>query len=350
MNEVKRPIDMRSDTVTRPTPAMRRAIAEAEVGDDVFGDDPTVIALESRVAKHLGKESGLFVASGTMGNQVAVAVHTRPGDEVLLEERSHVFLYEAGAPAVISGVQVRTLPGDGGLISAETLRSALRPRDVHFSDSRLLVFENTHNRAGGRVLPFDGMESTAAVAHEVGISVHLDGARLWNASVASGIGEERFAALCDSVSVCFSKGLGAPVGSVLCGTGAFIDRARHVRKRLGGGMRQAGILAAACLHALDHHRERLADDHRRARDLAGLIARLPGLAIDPPSVETNILVIGVTVGIPSRWCEAMARRGVRIVPFGPGALRAVTHLDVDDEAIKAAAEAFAASARELQAG
>ncbi len=348
MNEIRRPIDLRSDTVTRPTPAMRRAIAEAEVGDDVFGDDPTVRELEVRIARLLGKEAGLFVASGTMGNQIAVAVHTRPGDEILLEERSHVFLYEAGAPAVISGVQVRTLPGEGGLITVETLRSALRPRDVHFCDSRLLIFENTHNRAGGRVLPLEGMQATASLAREMGILVHLDGARLWNASVASGIAERRYADCCDSVSVCFSKGLGAPVGSVLCGSGEFIDRARHVRKRLGGGMRQSGILAAACLHALDHHRERLADDHRRARELAGRLAQLPELTIDPASIETNIIVIGVRVGSPGQWCEAMARRGVRIVPFGPSALRAVTHLDVDDEAIRSAAEAFAASARGLQ--
>lgn len=350
MNEIRQPIDLRSDTVTRPTPAMRRAIAEAEVGDDVFGDDPTVRTLEARVAGHLGKEAGLFVTSGTMGNQVAVAVHTRPGDEVLLEERSHVFLYEAGAPAVISGVQVRTLPGEGGLIAAETLRSSLRPRDVHFCESRLLVFENTHNRAGGRVLPLDGMAATASVAREMGISVHLDGARLWNAAIASGIEERRYAECCDSVSVCFSKGLGAPVGSVLCGSSGFIERARHVRKRLGGGMRQAGILAAACLHALDHHRERLADDHRRARTLAASLAQLPELSIDPASVETNILVVAVNAGSPSEWCEAMARRGVRIVPFGPGALRAVTHLDVDDGAIRFAAESFASTAREMRGG
>jgi threonine aldolase len=343
-------IDLRSDTVTKPTPAMRRAIAEAEVGDDVFRDDPTVMELERRVASHLGKEAGLFVASGTMGNQIAVAVHTRPGDEVLLEERSHVFLYEAGAPAVISGVQVRTLPGRDGLVTADTLRASLRPRDVHFCESRLLVFENTHNRAGGRVLPIDGMRATAELAREWGLCVHLDGARLWNASIATGIPEARYAALCDSVSVCFSKGMGAPVGSVLCGSAEFIERGRHVRKRMGGGMRQAGILAAAGLYALDHHRDRLAEDHRRARRLAIILSEMEALEIDPATVETNIIVIGIRIGVPERWCEAMARRGVRIVPFGPGALRAVTHLDVDDEAIRIAGDAFGACARELRGG
>lgn len=343
-------IDLRSDTVTKPTPAMRRAIAEAEVGDDVFRDDPTVQRLEKTVAERLGKEAGLFVASGTMGNQVAVAAHTRPGDEVLLEERSHVFIYEAGAPAVISGVQVRTLPGHGGLVTAETLASALRPKDVHFSESRLLVLENTHNRAGGRVLPLHGMRATVELAWERGLKVHLDGARLWNASVASGIPEARYADWCDSVSVCFSKGLGAPIGSVLCGRGEFIERARHVRKRLGGGMRQAGIIAAAALYALEHHRDRLAEDHRRARELATFLSGMPEFSIDPATVETNIVVIGITRGTPERWCEAMARRGVRIVPFGPGALRSVTHLDVDDSGIRLAEEAFADSALEMRGG
>lgn len=350
MQGVREMIDLRSDTVTRPTAAMRHAIAETEVGDDVFGDDPTVIKLEARVASLLGKEAGLFVASGTMGNEVAVAVHTRPGDEILMEGTSHVYLYEAGAPAVISGVLVRPLPGDRGLITAGTLRANLRPRNVHFAESSLLVLENTHNRAGGRVLPLDGMREVAAAARDAGLKVHLDGARLWNASAASGIPMADYADPCDSVSVCLSKGLGAPIGSILCGSAPFIERARHVRKRLGGGMRQVGILAAAGIYALDHHRDRLIEDHRRAKDLARALSRIPGLSIDPDAVETNILVIGLTAGTPDGWCEAMSREGIRIVPFGANALRAVTHLDVDDAAITAATGAFASCARRLQGG
>lgn len=343
-------VDLRSDTVTRPTAEMRRAIAEAVVGDDVFGDDPTAQDLERQVAALLGKEAGIFVASGTMANQAAIAVHTSPGEEVLLEERSHVYLYEAGAPAVVSGVQVHPLPGESGLVAADTLRAALRPPNVHFPASSLLVFENTHNRAGGKVLPLEGMDATARVAREAGLRVHLDGARLWNAAVASGVPEARYAALADSVSVCFSKGLGAPIGSVLCGAEEFVARARFVRKRLGGGMRQVGILAAGCLHALHNHRSRLAEDHRRARDLARAVAALPELSVDPASVETNILVIGVKIGRPEEWCAEMARLGVRIVPFGPGALRAVTHLDVSDEGIARASDAFGRCARMLREG
>jgi len=343
-------IDLRSDTVTRPTPAMRRAIAEAEVGDDVFGDDPTVQHLERRVADLLGKQAALFVASGTMANQVAVAVHTRPGDEVLLESESHVFLYEGGAPAVLSGVQIHTLPGRRGLVEAGTLMAALRPSNVHYAPSSLLVLENTHNRSGGAVLPLTGLLETVRAAHGAGLRVHLDGARLWNAAVASGVPEAAYAAECDSVSVCLSKGLGAPIGSLICGDASFVDRARFVRKRLGGGMRQVGILAAAGLYALDHHRDRLIEDHRRARVLAECLRKIPGLDIDPAEVETNILRIGLRCGTPESWCEAMARRGVRIVPFGRTALRAVTHLDVDDEAISETSAAFAACALEQRAG
>lgn len=343
-----RPIDLRSDTVTRPTAEMRRAIAEAEVGDDVFMEDPTVRRLEETVAGILGKEAALFVPSGTMANQVAVAVHARPGDEVMLEAESHVFLYEGGGAAVIAGAQIRTLPGRHGLVEAATLRAAIRPSNVHYPPPTLLVLENTHNRSGGRVLPLGGFRETAAAAHDAGLRVHLDGARIWNASVASGVPEATYAAACDSVGCCLSKGLGAPVGSLVAGDRAFVDRARFVRKRLGGGMRQAGILAAAGLYAIAHHRERLADDHRRARRLAQALSGIDELSIDPADVETNILRIGVRAGTPERWCEAAERRGVRIVPFGNDAVRAVLHLDVDDEDLSAAIAVFEECARELR--
>ena len=347
---MSRAIDLRSDTVTRPTPGMRRVIAEAEVGDDVFGDDPTVQHLERRVAELLGKEAALFMASGTMSNQVAIACQTRPGDEVLLEAKSHSYLYEAGAPAALSGVQLRPVPGEKGLITAETLRASLRPRDVHFPETRLFVFENTHNRSGGRVLPLDGMQETARVARHAGLQIHLDGARLWNASAASGIPESRYTELCDTVSVCFSKGMGAPIGSMLASDAETIARARHVRKRLGGGMRQVGILAAAALYALDHHRERLAEDHLRARRLAEGLAEIPGLLIDLDSVETNIIVIGFGDGSPQEWIEDLERVGVLVVPFGPSALRAVTHLDITDEDLPRALAGFAEVAGRRRTG
>jgi threonine aldolase len=344
-------VDLRSDTVTRPTPGMRRAIAEAEVGDDVFGDDPTVKALEERIADLLGKEAALFLPSGTMANEVAVAAHTERGDEVLLEENSHVFLYEGGGPALLSGVQLRPLPGDRGLPDRETVLAALRPRDPHFPRSRLLVLENTHNRAGGRVLPLESLEGLCRAVTERGLRTHLDGARLWNAAVATGIPESRWAAPFDSVSVCLSKGLGAPVGSVLAGPAAFIDLARHYRKRFGGGMRQVGLLAAAGLYALDHHRERLAEDHRRAAALASALEACPGLSVDAGGVETNIVLADVT---PSGrdaawWVKRLRAHGVLVVAMGPRTLRCVTHLDVDDEGLRRAVEAFRAVAREAQA-
>ena len=341
--------DFRSDTVTRPTPGMRRAIYEAEVGDDVFEDDPTVQLLERRIAELVGKEAALFVPSGTMANQIAVAVHTRPGDEILMEAEGHVYLYEGGGPAAISGVMVKPIPGTRGLVSADQVRQAIRPSNVHYAPTTLLVLENTHNRAGGRVLPLDGFRESARAARGAGLKVHLDGARLWNAAIASGVPEARWAAECDSVGVCLSKGLGAPVGSVICGDRAFVHRARFVRKRLGGGMRQVGILAAAGLYAIENHRARLADDHRRARSLAEALHEIPEIDIDPADIATNILRIGVRAGAPEQWCEEIRRHGVMVVPFGPGAVRAVTHLDIEDEGISAAIAAFGAAACSMRA-
>jgi threonine aldolase len=324
---------------------MRRAIADAEVGDDVFGDDPTVHRLEETVAGILGKDAAMFVPSGTMSNQIAVAVQTRPGDEILLETSSHVHAFESGAPAAISGVTVRTLPGRNGLVEAETLKAALRPHSIHFPDQVLFVLENTHNRAGGRVLPLDGMQQSAEVARSAGLRIHLDGARIWNAAVASGIAEPRYAELADTVSVCLSKGLGAPVGSVLSSDRATIARARHVRKRLGGGMRQAGILAAAGLYALEHHRTRLAEDHARAKTIAAALREIPALDVDQDQVETDIVLVNLRKGTAGQWAEAMAREGVLVGIFGPSTLRVVTHLDIDDPAVERAISAFRATAR-----
>jgi threonine aldolase len=342
-------VDLRSDTVTRPTPAMRRAMAEAEVGDDVFGDDPTVRLLEEETAALLGKEAGLFVPSGTMGNQISVAVHTERGDEVICEATCHIFLYEGGGPALLSGVQLHPLTGERGLITLEQLRGAVRDADVHFPVSRLLCLENTHNRAGGRVLPLAALETLTAGAKGHGLKTHLDGARIWNAAAASGIAEDRWASSFDSVQVCYSKGLGAPVGSCVTGTRVWVERARHYRKRFGGGMRQAGIIAAGALHALRHHRARLAEDHARAGRLAAELAGLPGFAVDPAETETNIVVARLAPGAasPQRWVDALRARGVAVVRFGPSALRMVTHLDVDDDALDFAVRAVREVAQEL---
>ncbi len=332
-------IDLRSDTVTRPTEAMRRAMAQAEVGDDVFDDDPTIHALQDRVASLTGKEASLFVVSGTMGNQLAVRAQVRHGEEVLLEEESHIFNYEAGAAAALSGAQLHALPGVRGGIDPARITAAIRDDDDHNPPTRLLCLENTHNRAGGVIVPLETLESAAHAAHERGLRTHLDGARLWNASVASGIPIARWVQSFDTVMMCFSKGVGAPVGSILAGDAATITRARRYRKMFGGGIRQGGMLAAACLHALDRHLDRLSDDHRRARRLAEALAGVPGLSVERARVETNIVLIEVAdpAWTPARAARALDERGVRLVPFGPRTLRAVTHLDVDDAGIDRAA-------------
>lgn len=343
------PIDLRSDTVTRPTPAMRRDMAEAEVGDDVFGDDPTVRTLEEETARLLGKEAALYVPSGTMGNEVAVAAHTERGDEVICEATCHIFLYEGGGPALLSGVQLRPLAGERGLFTVEAMRQAVRSPDSHHPVTRLVCLENTHNRAGGRVLPYEALRALTEEARSLGLRTHLDGARLWNVAVATGRPEAEWAALFDTVSVCFSKGLGAPVGSAVAGSKDWIARAHHYRKRFGGGMRQAGIIAAGALHALRHHRGRLAEDHARARRLAEALAGLPGIRLDPASVDTNIVVAGLSARAerPPRWCAWLRERGILAVPFGSDGIRLVTHLDVDDEDIEATIAAFGRASGEL---
>src|SRR5947209_952725 len=262
------PIDLRSDTVTRPTPAMRRAMADAEVGDDVFGDDPTVKALEERTAELLGKEAAVFVPSGTMANQMAVAVHTRPGDELLCASTAHVYVWEAGGVARNSGVTARTFEGEFGLLSYEDLKNAIRPDDLHYAQTRLVWLENTHNRGGGRVQPLDSIRSIRRWAREHRLAMHLDGARLMNAVVATGVPARDWAQHFDTVSICFSKGLGAPIGSALAGPAQVMRQARGLRKLFGGAMRQAGIVAAGALFALEHHVDRVAEDHENARVLA----------------------------------------------------------------------------------
>jgi threonine aldolase len=328
--------DLRSDTVTRPTAAMRAAMMAAPLGDDVLGDDPTVQALEAAVAARLGKEAALFVPSGTMANQLAIRLHTEPGDEVILEASAHPYLYEAGAAALISGVQLRPIPGVRGQLSPDTLQAARRAPDPHVAPFRLLCVEDTANRGGGSVHPLDVLDALAAIAHASGAATHLDGARLWNAAVASGIPEARRVAAYDTVSVCLSKGLGCPVGSLLAGPRALLDtRGRRMRKALGGGLRQSGLLAAAGLYALEHHIARLAEDHARAAHLAaGLQAA--GFPVRPP--ETNMVYVRVADG-PAAVAH-LATRGVRCFALSADELRLVTHLDLDDDAIAHALRAF----------
>ena len=326
------PIDLRSDTVTQPDAAMRRAMAEAEVGDDVFGDDPTVNRLEAMAAERVGKEAAVYVPSGTMANLVAVLSHTRPTDEVLLGSQSHIFNAEVAGSARIGGVQLRPLPNDaGGGLDEGDVEAAIREPNLHAPRTALLCLENTHNSCGGQVLPAARTARLAAIARKAGAAVHLDGARIFNAEVASETPAAELAAAADSVSFCLSKGLACPVGSLLCGPGALIERARRERKMLGGGMRQAGVLAAAGIHALEHNIERLAEDHANARTLAEGLGRLGPFAVEAPA--TNIVILRVLEGTREGWLAAFADEGVRAVPFGAGRIRMVTHKGVDADAI-----------------
>lgn len=332
-----RPVDLRSDTVTRPTPAMRQAMAEAPLGDDVLGDDPTVQRLEAAAAERLGKEAALFTPSGTMANQLALGVSCRPGEAAITEIDAHIYNYEAGAPAMLWGVSIRPLQGERGMLDPEGARRAMGPPDDHVAPVTLLCAEDTANRGGGTVWPLDRLDRVGAVAHAAGASAHMDGARLFNAVVRSGVRAARRVAQFDTVSICLSKGLGAPVGSVLCGPADRIRHARRLRKALGGGMRQSGVLAAAGLHALDHHVDRLADDHARARRLA---EELRAAGYGAPTPETNMVYVRVSDGPAVQ--EALHARGVWCFHVGPDELRLVTHLDVDDDGITRAIAAFQA--------
>lgn len=336
LEAIPRVIDLRSDTVTKPTPPMREAMARAEVGDDVFGDDPTVNELEGQTAELLGKEAALFVPSGTMANQVAIRGHTQPGDEILVEANAHLYYYECGAPAALSGAMCRCLSGQRGIFTGADVEASLRPADQHFPRTRLVCLENTHNRGGGKVWSIGQIQDVAAAARKHGLQLHLDGARLWNASVASGIPERDYAAHFDTVSVCFSKGLGAPVGSALVGPKGFIERARRFRKMFGGGMRQAGIIAAGALFALRHHRARLAEDHANAKALASGLAAVSGLEADPAEVETNMVRFRVRSLPAQQLVDSLRAQGVLVLAVGPDTIRAVTSLMVSADDIQAA--------------
>lgn len=335
--------DLRSDTVTRPSPDMKRAMMEAPLGDDVLGDDPTVKRLEALLAERLGKEAALFFPSGTQANQTAIHVQTERGAEVLVERRAHVFNYEAGAPAALSGVQLHPIDTADGVLRVAELAGRVRSTDVHHPQTRLVCLENTHNGHGGRVWPIEEMEAVGDWARAVGLAVHLDGARLFNAVVASGVPAARWAACADTVSVCLSKGLGAPVGTCLAGTAETIVRARRVRKRWGGGMRQVGILAAAGIYALEHNVERLAEDHAAARGIAEGLARVEGLRVDPAGVHSNILLIEVERGAAEDLVRALGGQGVDVLAVGPATIRAVLHLDVPPDAAEVVPRRFAAA-------
>jgi threonine aldolase len=340
-----RVIDLRSDTITKPTPAMREAMARAEVGDDVFGDDPTVKELESETAALLGKEAALFTPSGTMANQLAIRSHTEPGDEILVEGNAHIYYYEAGGPAALSGVMCRCLDGRRGVFTAADLEAALRPADQHFARTRLVCIENTHNRGGGKIWSIEQVRQVASAARKHNLQLHLDGARLWNASVATGTAEREYAAMFDTVSVCFSKGLGAPVGSALVGSTALIDRARRFRKMLGGGMRQAGIIAAGALFALRHHRARLAEDHLNAKLLAAGLAGSQAIETDAEEVETNMVRFRSRSIPAEQLVERLRTHGVLMLAVGLDTIRAVTHLMVSAPDIEEAVKIISAAAK-----
>ncbi len=329
-----REIDLRSDTVTRPTAAMREAIARAEVGDDVYGEDPSVNRLQELAAERLGKPAALFVPSGSMANQLALGAHSEHGDAVIAGTNAHLYLYEGGAAGALSGVQF-TFVGEEGLFDADDVRGAIHPRDSHFARTRLVCVENTHNRSGGRVFPLEQLRAVAEAAREAGLSLHLDGARIFNAEVATGVPAAVWAEPFDSVAFCLSKGLGAPVGSLIVGTRSFIERAHRFRKMFGGGMRQAGILAAAGSYALEHNVKRLAEDHANARRLAEGLERIPGVAL-LRQPETNMVLFQVPD--VAAFVERTRERGLLINPIDPMTLRAVLHLDVEVSDVQDALE------------
>ncbi|HLB35561.1 MAG: aminotransferase class I/II-fold pyridoxal phosphate-dependent enzyme [Candidatus Rokubacteria bacterium] len=340
-------VDLRSDTLTLPTPAMREAMARAEVGDDVWEEDPTVKRLEEEAARRAGKEGALFVSSGTQGNLVSVLAQTRPGQEVILDRDCHIFNYEVAGTALIGGVQTLAIPTERGFLTPAQVRDSIRPSNVHIPQTGLVCLENTHNRHGGTCCTPEEIEAVAAVAHAAGVPVHLDGARLFNAAVAQERPLADFARHVDSLTFCLSKGLAAPVGSLVCGTRDFVARCRRLRKMVGGGMRQVGVLAAAGLVALETMVERLAEDHAHARRLAEGVARLPGCRVDLTKVQTNIVIFRVERegGVAELVTGCLARK-VKIHQIGPAAIRCVTHKDVDRADIDRALNAF----REITSG
>jgi threonine aldolase len=337
-------VDLRSDTVTLPTPAMREAMAQAEVGDDVMGEDPTINRLQQVAAERMGKEAGLFVPSGTMGNLTAVLTHCGRGDEVILGNLSHTFIFEGGGVAALGGVMPHTLPNlPDGRIDLDEIQNAIRPDDVHQPITRLVVLENTHNRCGGTILKPEYMAKVGELAQRAGLKLHIDGARIFNAAVALGVPAKTLVEQADSVTFCLSKALCAPVGSVLCGSAEFIRKACRIRKQLGGGMRQAGVLAAAGLVALDQMVDRLADDHRRARQLAEGLAKIPGLRLDTPIPDTNMVFATLndenSLG-SAQVAARLAEKGIKVGSVGPRRFRMVTHYWIDDEGVDLTIKAF----------
>lgn len=344
-------IDLRSDTVTKPTPEMREAMFRAEVGDDVYGEDPTVNRLEELGASIVGFEAALFVPSGTMGNQVAIMSHTQRGDEIIMESMAHICTYEVGAPAVLSGVQIRTIKGTYGVMDPTEVEEAIRKPNIHFPRTSLICLENTHNRSGGCVIPIENMKAIYEIASRHGVKVHLDGARVFNAAVALGVDVKEITRYCDSVQFCLSKGLCAPVGSLVAGSREFIERARKARKLLGGGMRQAGIIAAAGIIALTKMVDRLKEDHENARILAERLCQVPGLYIDMKTVQTNMVVVGTRgLGVDGpEFAAALKKRGVLCNADLPYRVRLVTHREISREDVEEAARIIAEVAAELRA-
>ena len=335
-------VDLRSDTLTRPTAAMREAMMQANVGDDVFNEDPTLNRLQDFIVKETGMEAALFVTSGTQGNQICLKSHTNPGQEVLLDYNSHIMNYESGAPAMLAGVQLHPMNGTQGVLTVEQLKLGIRPADDHYPQTGLICLENTHNRAGGTIYPIREIERISQFAKEKELPLHLDGARLWNACDASGILLKDYCRRFDSVSLCFSKGLGAPVGSIVAGKADFIKKAHFYRKAYGGGIRQGGILAAAALHALEHHRTLLNEDHRRARWIAEEIDKIDGLSVELSTVQTHIVIFEVdTKRFSADYVvKQLAEMGIHMFVFGPTRIRIVTHLDISDDDIAYAADQF----------
>lgn len=340
-------IDLRSDTITLPTEAMRKAIYEAEVGDDVYGEDPAVNRLQDLAAEMIGKDAAMLIPSGTMGNQIAILTHCRPGTEVIMEADSHIYYYEAAAASVFAGIQPRPLPGKRGSLPAELVEWAIRGDDIHLPPTSLICLENTHNRAGGTVIPLEDMQAVHEVAVKHNLPIHLDGARIFNASIASGVQVKDFTACTTSIQFCLSKGLGAPVGSIIAGPADFIDEARRWRKRLGGGMRQAGIIAAAGIVALETMIERLAEDHANARVLAEGLAALKGIEFNPADVDTNIVIVKPTAMSVKQLGDELEKRGILTVVMEPDRIRFTTNKEVNrsdiEKTIAAVKEALSAS-------
>ena len=330
-------IDLRSDTVTKPSQAMRSAMANAEVGDDVFKEDPTANRLQKYCAELFGKEDALFVPSGVMGNQLCLNVLTQPGDEIICDKNAHIFQFESGSPAMLSGLSMNLLDGKNGVITPEEVEDAIRPSSAYYMPrTKVIEVENTHNVAGGVVHPIENIKALKTLADKHNLKMHLDGARLWNASVANGISVAEYSSYFDTVSVCLSKGLGAPVGSIILGEKGMIEEAFRVRKSWGGGMRQIGILAAAGLYAIENNLKRLSEDHENAKALANHLTQIDGVEIDASLVETNIVVFKSTTLSSEDVIIKSKGKGLLLVPIGVGVLRAVTHLDISREDIERA--------------